>query len=61
MSKPEDCKHLVLNKLAPDSPANGLHKGPEKAYYCHQCGSTFFVDLTPTAIKVSYGKPPSAG
>jgi hypothetical protein len=56
MTNPETCKHLLLNKLASDSPANGLHSGPEKAYYCHECGSTFFVNLTPATIKVSYGK-----
>jgi hypothetical protein len=53
-----DCLHLVLNRLADDSPANQLHNGPEKAYYCHACGGTFFPELTPAQITVSRGRPP---
>lgn len=51
-TEPSLCLHLHLAKLSPDSPDNQLHQGPQKAYYCHECGSTFFVDLTPATIKV---------
>jgi len=54
-----DCLHLTLKRLADDSPANMLHKGPEKAYYCHDCGSTFFPTLVRASIHVSYGRPPA--
>lgn len=52
-----DCLHLTLKRLADTSPANELRDGPEKAYYCHDCGSTFFPILTPATIKVTYGRP----
>jgi hypothetical protein len=56
----DDCKHLHLDKLADNTPANGLHIGPEKAFYCRACGSTFFVNLEPATISVSYVRPPAA-
>jgi hypothetical protein len=54
-----ECKtnHEQLVKLAENSPANQLHRGPGKAYYCHGCGGTFFLELTPAQITVSYGRP----
>lgn len=55
MTDREVCIHLELKKLAEGSPSNLLHRGPEKAYYCHECGSTFFVLLKPAEIQVSYG------
>ncbi len=52
---PQSCRHLHLAKLAPNSPANGLHQGPEQAYHCHECGATFFVLLEPAKIRVITG------
>ena len=52
-----DCKHLELKRLADTSPENALHDGSGTAYYCHACGSVFFLTLVPAEISVSYDKP----
>lgn len=57
MISPDQCGHLQLDKLASGNPANRLHVGPESAYYCHGCGSTFFVLLKPAEITVTHGRP----
>ena len=54
VTAPDKCLHLTLKKQADDSPAQQLHQGPEKAYYCHECGSTFFLKLEAAQIKVIY-------
>lgn len=58
MIEPEKCLHLVVQRLADNSSTNVLHGGqPGIAYFCHKCGSTFFLELKPAEIKVDYGRP----
>lgn len=53
----DECLHLTLVPLADDSPANRAHAGAGKAWFCHECGSTFFLELIPATIHVTNGRP----